>query len=291
MQLTITGYSTALFATWFFIDELALLFDVGDGVASGITQKARKIKNVFISHADRDHLAGLLAFNQLNARPGAPNIHYPKDCESFPALEAFSKTFDPHVAGTLWTPIQEFEEIYISKNMYVKPFPNEHVQQGHPDTKSLSYKVFDTKRKLKQEFRGLPGQEIKRIIDEHGQSFTTDLIETNVLSYSGDTPINFDLWDGSDVLIHEATFLGGSEDDKIETHGNRHSKLEDVIKMVSEIKVGKLILSHFSSRYSHAQIDARIRALSKEFKITIPIYRLLPGQVHHDILNGEPING
>lgn len=63
MQLTITGYSTALFASWFFIDEMTLLFDAGDGVASGITQKSRKVKNIFISHADRNHLVGLLAFN------------------------------------------------------------------------------------------------------------------------------------------------------------------------------------------------------------------------------------
>ncbi len=63
MNLKITGYSTALFSTWFFVDELSLLFDAGDGVSSGLTQKAGKIKHVFISHADRDHLTGLLQFN------------------------------------------------------------------------------------------------------------------------------------------------------------------------------------------------------------------------------------
>lgn len=290
MKLTITGYSTALFATWFFVDELALLFDAGDGIASGLTQKARKVKNVFISHADRDHLAGLLAFNQLNARPGAPVIHYPKDCGSFPALENFSKKFDPHVSGTIWSPIKEYEEISIRGDVYVQAFPNEHVQVGHPDTKSLSYKVFETRRKLKPEFNDLAGHEIKRIIDENGRDFTTDLTRINRLSYSGDTPVNYELWNGSEVLIHEATFLGGPEDTKIETHGNRHSLLEDVIKMVSEIKVNKLILSHFSSRYSAEQIDQRIRKLCKEFQLTIPVYRLLPGEIYRDILGGQAIN-
>ncbi|GAB5528188.1 MAG: ribonuclease Z [Roseivirga sp.] len=291
MKLTITGYSTALFATWFFVDELALLFDVGDGVISGLQQKSRKVKNAFISHADRDHLAGLLAFNQLNARPGAPNIHYPKDCGSFRALEAFSKKFDPQVSGTLWTPIKEHEQISIRSDVYVQGFPNEHVQVGHPDTKSLSYKVFETKRKLKPEFSGLAGHEIKQIIDRHGRDYTTNLIKANVLSYSGDTPVNPGLWDKSDVLIHEATFLGGSEYSQIETHGNSHSSLEEVIKMVSEITVNKLVLSHFSSRYSHQQIDSRIRELCKAYKITIPVYRILPGKICHDILASEPING
>ena len=42
-KLTITGYSTALFSTWYYVDELSLLFDCGDGVTSGLLQKARKI--------------------------------------------------------------------------------------------------------------------------------------------------------------------------------------------------------------------------------------------------------
>lgn len=291
MKLTITGYSTALFSTWFFIDELALLFDVGDGVASGLTQKSRKVKNSFISHADRDHLAGLLAFNQLNARLGAPNIHYPKDCGSFPALEDFSKKFDPHVAGTIWTPIEENQEIGIRSDVFVQAFANEHVQKGHPDIKSLSYKVFETKRKLKTEYSGLSGQEIGVLNKKHGKEHVTNLIKSNILSYSGDTPVNYEIWDNSDILIHEATFLGGAEDANIETHGNRHSQLEEVIKMVSEIKVNKLILSHFSSRYSADQIDQRILALCETYRIKIPVFRVLPGQIHRDILSESPING
>lgn len=39
MPLTITGYSTGLFATWYFIEELGILFDAGDGVSAGLTQK------------------------------------------------------------------------------------------------------------------------------------------------------------------------------------------------------------------------------------------------------------
>ncbi|WP_315814720.1 hypothetical protein [Paraflavitalea speifideaquila] len=42
MQFTITGYSTALFSTWYFIEELGLLFDAGDGVSAGLLQKAGK---------------------------------------------------------------------------------------------------------------------------------------------------------------------------------------------------------------------------------------------------------
>jgi ribonuclease Z len=52
--MTITGYSTALFATWYFVEEWGVLFDAGDGLISALLQKSRKIDQVFISHADRD---------------------------------------------------------------------------------------------------------------------------------------------------------------------------------------------------------------------------------------------
>jgi ribonuclease BN (tRNA processing enzyme) len=81
--MNLTGYSTALFSTWYLIEEFGVLFDAGDGVVAHLLQKAMKAKYVFISHADRDHLTGLSQFVQLNSRDGFPKIYYPKDCGSF----------------------------------------------------------------------------------------------------------------------------------------------------------------------------------------------------------------
>ena len=66
--------------------------------------------------------------------------------------------------------------------------------------------------------------------------------------------------------------------------------LEEVLGMMADLKIETLVLGHFSSRYDAAMIDENIRRLCKELKITIPVHRLLPGQVHRDILNEEPIN-
>ncbi len=62
-QLNISAYATALFGSWYFIENYNLLFDIGDGISTQLLQKSRKIKYIFISHADRDHLTGLLQFN------------------------------------------------------------------------------------------------------------------------------------------------------------------------------------------------------------------------------------
>ncbi|WP_299222996.1 MBL fold metallo-hydrolase [uncultured Aquimarina sp.] len=291
MKLKITGYSTALFSTWYFIEELGLLFDAGEGVTTGILQKSRKIKNVLVSHADRDHLTGLLQLNQLNARQGFPIIHYPKDCGSFPALEEFSKKFDPHVRGTLWNPITESSIVKIKDDMYVEAIKNGHVQADNAVAKSLSYKVIQTKKKLKQEFKHLSGKEIKNLIDKIGNDKVTTEVRNTLIGYSGDTPVeDYDRWNNTNILIHEATFLENENQRDLNPRGNSHSTLEEVMEMVSQIQIEKLILGHFSSRYSSEQIDRSIKELCDRYAINIPIYRILPGKISRDILNSQPIN-
>ena len=99
---------------------------------------------------------------------------------------------------------------------------------------------------------------------------------------------SYERWDHTDILIHEATFIKG-EMDHI-AHPHRHSYLEEVLKMVSEIKIGTLILSHFSTRYKWDQIEKAIRRGCKEYTIQIPVYCLLPGETQFDILQRQPIN-
>jgi ribonuclease Z len=286
MQLTITGYSTALFSTWYFIEEWGLLFDAGEGMISSLLQKSRKIDQVFISHADRDHLTGLLQFNQLNARPGYPIIHYPKDSGSFAALEAFSKKFDPQVARTVWTPVTGGEEIWIAKDMLVKPIRNEHVPVDLHIIKSLGYQVVQVRKKLKPAYASLSGEELRKLAEQQGRDSFSMESRVNLLSYSGDTPVeDVKRWDNTKILIHEATFLDNGEDRKVRTHGNKHSTLEEVMEMVSELKIEQLILGHFSSRYSPEEIDRRIKELCEKYSIDIPVHRVLPGETIHLKIN------
>ena len=115
MKYKISAYSTALFSTWINVEELNLLIDAGDGLAAGLLQKSGKIKNVFITHPDRDHLGGLPQFLQLNSRNGLPKVYYPKDSGSFPALNNFLKKFDPHASLNTWTGIADKSRVEIKK--------------------------------------------------------------------------------------------------------------------------------------------------------------------------------
>jgi len=287
----ITAYSTALFSTWIMVEELNLLIDAGDGISAGLLQKAGKIKYAFITHPDRDHVLGLPQFLQLNSRPGWPKVYHPKDAGSFPPLQAFLEKFDHHVTFSDWQGIADGDVLPIKKGFEVEALRNEHVQCPIGVHKSLSYKVFEVKQKLKAEFLGLPGAEIGALAKEKGKDFISETIRTNLLSFSGDTPVDdYAKWDGSHVLFHEATFLNAEEDAQIESKGNKHSRIDEVMKMVKEIDVGTLVLSHFSTRYTQEDINTAVRKLIKELNIQIPVHLIYPGEVRRNVLAGEPIN-
>lgn len=291
MKLTISGYSTALFSTWYLLEEWGILMDAGDGLTAALLQKSRKINYVFISHADRDHLTGLLQLNQLNARQGFPVICYPRDSKSFPAMEEFSKRFDPHISGAQWRAVAPGDEIWVKDDLVVIPIRNEHVTTDLQTIRSLSYKVMQVKQKVRPQLAALPAAELKQIILNRGKENTTMEVRTCLLGYSGDTPVtDLQRWDQSGILIHEATFLANEGDVKMVPHKNKHSKLEEVMEMVSGIQVQQLVLGHFSSRYDAALIDHNIRDLCDKYSINIPVYRLLPGVTIRDILSGTPVN-
>ena len=155
----------------------------------------------------------------------------------------------------------------------------------------MSYKVIEVKNKLKAEYRSKSEQEIKAIIRHSGKESLIEQHKTTLLSLSGDTPVDdYDKWDGSEILIHESTFLEKEEDANFEFKANKHSSLEEVIKMVSEINVQQLILTHFSSRYSKEEIDCAVLKLLKSYAVKIPVYLIYPGELQRDILNNCPIN-
>lgn len=291
MALKISGYSTALFSTFYFIEDWNLLFDAGDGLSACLLQKSRKIKHAFISHPDRDHLCGLLQFNQLNARPDFPIIYYPKDSGSFPALANFTKTFDPHVGQAKWLGIDNSKAIPISPQLQVLPIVNGHIETDENTFKSFSFLVQQTKRKLKEEFAHLPGKEIGLLRKEKGEDAITNLITKNVFGYSGDTPVgDFSHWQNTETLIHECTFLR-KEDMESKTHKkhNKHSVLSDVMDMAAQLQLKQLILGHFSSRYKKEEITQVIAEACEQHQIPFPVYCIFPGVFEKDVLKSTPV--
>lgn len=287
MKLTLTGSSTALFSTWYFLEEYGILFDAGDGVVSALNQKLGRLKHAFISHEHRDHLSALYRLNPLNENI---QIYYPKDAESFEQLEAFSTQFDADKKLNKWTAIKDDDVINIRQDLVVKAIKNNHILDTPNANKSLSYKLLNRKQKLKLEYSNLSSEEIRILITNQGKEHIMQEVFTPILTYSGDTPVgDYSTFDNSNILIHEATFIDAFSKDIAPHAREKHSSLEEVMEMAANIKINTLVLGHFSLRYSLDQIDSQIRKLCTFYGIKTPVYRVAPGQIAIDILNQPPL--
>ena len=278
MALTITGYSTALYATWWFIEEWDLLFDCGDGVSAGLGQKGRKVKTIALTHVDRDHLSGLLNFLQLNGHGQLPVIYYPADCSSVPALAEFSKRFDPQQEGEpQWVPVRVGDQVPIGKGRFLDVLPNEHIQAEPGQCKSVSYRVVERRRQLLDQHRQLSGPEIGALKKELGEDAVTKEVSRPLLGFSGDAASpNAELWTGVPCLIHEATFLRTEKTSDLMIR-HRHCRLPDVLSMAAEVKCRTLVLGHFSTRYSHEQILEAVETDCEQVGYRGQVLLTLPG--------------
>lgn len=265
----IIASSTALISTWLFLEEFAVCFDAGDGLCAGLGLKSRKIKHLFVSHADRDHLAGLLQFNALNGT-SAPTIYYPRDCGSFPALRDFCAVFDAHTGQAFWRAIGEGEEAEVGANLFVRAIRSNHVQVEGKQ-KSLSFLLFKRLKKLRREFFGRDVASLKQTLPDEA---LFDYREQKLFGYSGDGAPQLGLWPGVEVIAHESTFLS-SED--AESARSRHSGLPETLSMMAQLQPSAAILYHFSPRYSVAEIEAAVVSMREQLEFKFPVHLILPG--------------
>ena len=289
MDLEISGQSTALYSTFWMVEPYGILFDCGDGAASFLLQKGRSIRMIICSHPDRDHLAGLLQFLQLNSYPGGPVVYYPEGCGSFPALRDFIAKFDSHAGGCEWRPIRHGDRIQIRKNCFVECYRNQHFPQGPEDlARSLSFSLVEQRRKLKPELKDLAGEEIARLRGEVGEEGISEVIDETQLTYTADTPAEPPaFWRDPRILIHEATFLSREEATSRDEQP-QHSVLDDVLKMASQMEnLEALIVGHFSTRYERSEIESALRQGIREHGLQIPVYPVFPGEARHHVLGGD----
>ncbi len=288
-SLKVSAYSTARYGTWYFLEQYNLLFDAGDGTVANLRGKCGKVRHVFLSHADRDHLGSLIQFYQtVAASPNPPKFYYPKDSGSFPALRDFLHKFDPHLPPCEWVPIEGGMRIEVSDHLLVEIGENDHIASSQEAArglvKSLDFSLIETRRKLKVEFQGLPGQEISKLRTEKGEDFITNVIERSLFGYSGDAPC-FDQvrWERSEVLAHEGTFISPDEGDR------GHCEMNSVLQKASELNLKALIIGHISVRYKNEQILKTLKEETEKLQPSFPVYVILPGQVVWDVLGQTPV--
>jgi ribonuclease Z len=284
VHLTLSAFSSALFSTWVFVEELGLLFDAGDGVSALLAQKSRKVSHVFVSHADRDHVAGLLQLHQLNAREGIPSIHYPAGCGSFPALRDFMARFDPDSGPATWNALRAGDCVAIDQSHHVRALASDHIAAEDGSTKSLAFVVQRTRRVLRSEHVGKAGGEIAALKKTLGDDAVTERRVDNILGYSGDAAaLDPAMWAGVRILLHECTFLEAGISNR------PHSHLRQVLEASAALRLEALVLLHFSCRYDAAAITAAVAREAQSLALPFPVFVVLPGQVSWNLLTAPPV--
>jgi ribonuclease Z len=249
--LTIEGYSRAAVQSYWRIPELKLGFDLG-----GSPWSFMGTQTYFVSHAHLDHLAAIPVYvaRRRMMKMDPPTIYLPE--EAVTNVRRMLQSWQRLDRGRMLCDligVKPGDEIELSREHVVTAFATRHT------IPSLGYVVWDRRKKLKPEYRGLAGQEIRDL----RLSGTEVSQETRfpLVCYTGDTaPAGLDEYPPvyeAQTLITELTFFRPEHrKDKIHKFGHMH--LDDILARADKFQNDLIILAHFSTRYHERQVQKAV---------------------------------
>ena len=144
------------------------------------------------------------------------------------------------------------------KDLRVRAFPVRHSVPG------VSYTILAHKRKLKPEYRELPGPEIARLRKD-GVDVQVD-VHDPLLTFIGDcdgtTLLEQEhIW-ASPILILEVTFLEPGEEDLAIKKAHTHlSEIATALETLGDrVQCKHIVLKHFSMKYTREQVFEHVAA-------------------------------
>jgi len=249
------------------LNEKLFMIDCGEGTQLQMRKfKARlsKLHSVFISHLHGDHifgLPGLLSTLSLLGRTGDLNIYAHKEIDFLlnPLLSYMGSHMSFRINLIPLNP-DRHELLFENRSVKVSSFPLKH----RIATNGFLFEEKETPRHIIREmidFYGIPLKQIQRI--REGDDFVTadgTLVKNELLTYPGNpakryaycsdtayAPEIIPYIEQVDLLYHEATF---AESEVVRAGETWHSTARQAAEIARAANVKKLIIGHYSSRYS-----------------------------------------
>ncbi len=250
------------------------MIDCGEGAQLQLRRMSisfNKLGHIFITHIHGDHcfgLIGMISSFGLLGRTATLHIYGPAELE--PMLTAQIKMFC-HDLGyeVVFHPVDTtvHQVIYDDKSLQVESIPLEHRLPccGFLIREKASLPHI---RRDMLDLYGIPTSQINNI--KNGQDYVTDdgtVIAHERLvtpaepprsyAYCSDTryiPGLHAIIQGVDTLYHESTY---GNDNELMAQKYHHSTARQAALVAQEAKVGKLLLGHYSSRYTDENVLLR----------------------------------
>jgi ribonuclease Z len=263
-DFTIEGFSRAAVQTYWRIPEFKVGFDLGAQPWSFMGTPTW-----LVSHTHLDHMMALPTYvaRRRMMKMDPPTIYVPE--VALDPIRGIIRQVSRLDRGRLpcnLKPINAGDEIELSRELVIT------VSETRHTIPSFGFVVWERRKKLRPEFQGLSGDQI-RDIRLSGTEVSHE-IRVARLAYLGDSaPEGLDACPAmyeADVLIMEMTFVT-AQHRKERIHKFGHIHLDDVIERRERFANKLVIASHFSTRYQNNQI---VRTVEKR------IPDMLDGRLH-----------
>ena len=259
--LTVEGYSRAAVQSYWRIPELKIAFDLGAQPWDFMVTPT-----CLITHAHLDHMAALPVYiaRRRMMKMSCPIIYLPEEnLDDVKRMLLVWQRLDRGRMVVELRGVKPGDEIELARDHVITVIGTTHT------VPSVGYIVWDRRFKLKAEYHGRPGNELRDL--KYAGVAITHEVRTPLVAYTGDTsPAALDahpeLFEAK-ILITEMSFIvPNHRRDKIHKFGHMH--LDGFLERADQFKNELIICSHFSTRYNpnqvHKYLDKKLPPNLKE---------------------------
>ena len=250
---TVRGISVGGVYTSLQVRELGVVLDAGLPIRS-----FAGTDRLFLSHGHPDHagaLGALLGIRRLIGK-GPPQVFLPAELAA-PLQESLALQSRVHHCdlSIQAVPLRHGDTVELGQGLWVRAL------RTHHPVASLGYQFLRRVTKLREEHRGLPGEEIARLRRE-GAPGVFEEVERLELAYVTDTLAR--VLETSPELLHsrvlilECTFVDARH--SVEDAQQRaHLHLDELVARAEQFQNEALVLMHFSQSLAPAEVHAQVR--------------------------------